>query len=164
MKSIYICLLILFPIFLFGQKSKTPSPKATVNKDSLVNKIQSLKKDSIVNDYEQVFETVHNFKSKDRTFNLEVEREGRKVMIYLLVEDLKDYKEVFIQRSDETRLGMANCKYLTPQDYKLKKFTEVIFEDKYPHPGHKDSYYRIKCEDLNGVVRTFPWILLPGIR
>ena len=48
-------------------------------------------------------------------------------MVYLLVEDLKDYKEVFIQRSDETRLGMANCKYLKPQEYKLKKFTEIIF-------------------------------------
>jgi hypothetical protein len=85
-------------------------------------------------------------------------------MVYLLVEDLKDYKEVFIQRSDETRLGMANYKYLKPQEYKLKKFTEIIFEDKYPHLGHKDSYYRIKCEDLNGVLLTFPWVLLPGIR
>ncbi len=80
------------------------------------------------------FKPTHDFKGKEGAFVLDIVREGRKVMVYILVENLKDYKEVYVQRSDETMLGTGNCKYFTPKDFELKEYTEVIFEDKYSLP------------------------------
>lgn len=152
----------LITLCAFSQNSGLAKTSKT-KKDSIETTIRALKKDTMVVQ-EAIFVSIHDFKGKEGTFVLDVEREERKVMVYILVENLKDYKEVYVQRSDETMLGTGNCKYFTPKDFELKKYTEVIFEDKYALPAQRDSYYRIKCEDLNGVMRTYPWTLLPSIK
>lgn len=162
MKTSFALLALLFTFTTYGQSNS--AKKTTITKDdSLKMTIRGLVKDTMVIQ-EAPFVSIHDFKGKEGAFVLDVERESRKVMVFILVENLKDYKEVYVQRSDETMIGTGNCKYFTPKDFKLKKYTEVIFEDKYPLPAQRNSYYRIKCEDLHGVVRTYPWILLPSIK
>lgn len=157
MKAIFTLLISLFTLCAYSQSG------GSTKKDGLQTTVRGLTKDTTVVQ-DAPFVSIHDFKGKEGTFVLDVERDGRKVTVYILVENLKDYKEVYVQRSDETMLGTGNCKYFTPKDFKLKKYTEVIFEDKYALPAQKDAYYRIKCEDLSGVVRTYPWIQLPSIK
>ncbi len=162
MKSSFT-LLTFFLTFNAYSQSNSVKRASSAQNDSLKSTIQALIKDTMVIQ-ESPFVSIHDFKGKEGTFVLDVERENRKVMVFILVENLKDYKEVYVQRSDEAMIGTGNCKYFTPKDFELKKYTEVIFEDKYSLPAQRDSYYRIKCEDLNGVVRTYPWVLLPSIK
>lgn len=158
MRNTFTLCLLLFTFHIYSQNGIVK--KLELNSNTA---IQELKRDSVVSQV-STFKATHDFKGKESTFVLDIVREGRKVMVYILIENLKDYKEVYVQRSDETMLGTGNCKYFTPKDFDLKKYTEVIFEDKYSLPAQRDAYYRIKCEDTNGVLRTYPWVLLPSIK
>ncbi len=105
---------------------------------------------------------LHKFKDYNNTYALEAERKGPIVKLYLKVDDIEQYAEVILVRSQAELGNFSDVRHI--QVIKgANKFEYVETEDRYPLPTKVGAAYKIRAITKDGAIRMFPAITLePG--
>ena len=99
-------------------------------------------------------EVGHNFKELKTGVTIEVERVGGVVKIYMLVDDIEQFDELLVERSDQLGTNYAQCKSVTVVKGKYKNnYVEVI--DQYPLSPKMSPLYRLKTITAEGITRMY---------
>jgi predicted DNA-binding protein (MmcQ/YjbR family) len=109
------------------------------------------------NDYLQKInkELPHKFKELKTGTTLEVIREQKVVKIYMLIDDLEQYEQILVERSDEQQMNYSQCKVIQIVKGKHKNnYIEVT--DQYPLSPKMSNLYRIKTITADGIMRMYP--------
>lgn len=130
MRSMFTILMVIFSVSLYAQESR----QAYLER---INK-----------------ELPHQFKELKLGATLEAVRTPNDVQLYLLVDDVEQYEEVLIERSDDTQTNFAQCKRIEVVSGKFRhNYIEVV--DRYPLSSKMTNVYRVKCVTPEGIVRMF---------
>ncbi len=85
---------------------------------------------------------------------MEVVRDHSVIRIYMLVDDIEQYEELLVERSDETQSNYAQCKSITILKGKYpKNYVEVV--DQYPQSVKMAGMYRLKAITSEGILKMF---------
>ncbi|MBL7801429.1 MAG: hypothetical protein JNL95_11950 [Chitinophagales bacterium] len=105
---------------------------------------------------------LHKFKDYNNTYALEAERKGPIVKLYLKMDDIEQYAEVILVRSQAELGNFSDVRHI--QVIKgANKFEYVETEDRYPLPTKVGAAYKIRAITKDGAIRMFPAITLePG--
>jgi len=105
---------------------------------------------------------LHKFKNYNNTYALEAERKGPIVKLYLKMDDIEQYAEVILVRSQAELGNFSDVRHI--QVIKgANKFEYVETEDRYPLPTKVGAAYKIRAITKDGAIRMFPAITLePG--
>lgn len=105
---------------------------------------------------------LHKFKDYNNTYALEAERKGPVVKLYLKMDDIEQYAEVILVRSQAELGNFSDVRHI--QVIKgANKFEYVETEDRYPLPTKVGAAYKIRAITKDGAIRMFPAITLePG--
>ena len=161
-------------------KSTTPPNKdiklstAKVDSPNRVKPITTIKSDSTLtskNDTATKVSTtvksdtkpgLHKFKDYNNSYALEAERKGPIVKLYLKMDDIEQYAEVILVRSQAELGNFSDVRHI--QVIKgANKFEYVETEDRYPLPTKVGAAYKIRAITKDGAIRMFPAITLePG--
>ena len=96
----------------------------------------------------------HKFKELKTGTTLEVIREKTEVKIYMLVDDIEQYEEILVERSDEQQLNYSQCKVIKVIKGKYKNnYVELV--DHYPLSPKMSHLYRIKTITPDGIMRMY---------
>jgi hypothetical protein len=104
----------------------------------------------------------YSFKSTDEEVALELQRGKGEVLIHLLVKDISQYDHILIERSADSPNYFAQCKYISCADEKTDN-GYLLKVDKFPMPGSKDVFYRIKTVTKDGIARAYPAVQLAAV-
>jgi len=97
----------------------------------------------------------HKFKEIRTGATLEAVREQNVVKLYILVDDIEQYSEILIERSDELQKNFSQCKEIEVEKGKYKNnYVELI--DQYPLSSKMTNLYRIKAVTSEGIMKMFP--------
>lgn len=134
----------------------------TVKKDSSI----STKKDTAIKPTTpQKLDTkpgLHKFKDYNNTYALEAERKGPVVKLYLKMDDIEQYAEIILVRSQAELGNFSDVRHI-PVIKGANKFEYVESEDRYPLPTKVGAAYKIRAITKDGAIRMFPAITLePG--
>lgn len=105
----------------------------------------------------------HEFKSTDREVNFDIERKSGEVELYFQSSAFKDYDEILVERSGADNGSYSVCKTIEVSQVKIAG-DYYKTADKYPMTAQKDCYYRIKTISKEGIMKTFPPVLLSALR
>ena len=104
----------------------------------------------------------HEFKSTEREINFDVERAQGEIALFFQSDVFGTYDEIIVERSFSDVSGFSACKTIEVSQTKIVGGYYKT-SDKYPMAGQKDCYYRIKTVSKEGVIKTFPPVLLPAL-
>jgi hypothetical protein len=97
----------------------------------------------------------HKFKELKTAATLEVVREQKVVKIYMLIDDIEQYDQVMVERSDELQKNFSQCKVIQIEKGKYKNnYVELV--DNYPLSPKMTNVYRIKTITADGIMRMYP--------
>ena len=97
----------------------------------------------------------HDFKEIKTGATIEAVREQGAVKVYMLIDDIEQYDQVMVERSDEMQVNFAQCKLITIEKGKYKNnYLEVV--DRYPLSPKMSNLYRIKTVTADGIMRMYP--------
>jgi hypothetical protein len=107
----------------------------------------------------------HKFKEIRTGSTIEVIRDLNAVKIYLLVDDIEQYEQILIERSDEAQTNFSQCKLLMvgrgkyPNNY-------VELTDHYPFSSKMSNLYRVKTITSDGIIRMYApvTIIIPELK
>ena len=105
----------------------------------------------------------HKFKEIKTGATMEAVREQTVVKIYMLIDDIEQYTEILVERSDEQQQNYSQCKVITIEKGKYKNnYLSVI--DQYPVSSKMTNLYRIKAMTSEGNMKMFPpvTIMMPA--
>ncbi len=96
----------------------------------------------------------HKFKEIRTGSTIEAIRSQELVKIYVLVDDIEQYEQVLIERSDELGTNYGQCKLIMVKKgaYPLN-YIEIT--DRYPVSSKMSNLYRIKTITSDNIVRTY---------
>jgi hypothetical protein len=98
----------------------------------------------------------HKFKEIKTDATLEVIREQNNVIkIYMLIDDIEQYDEILVERSDEMQKSFSQCKEITIVKGKYKN-NYIELTDQYPLSSKMTNVYRLKTINSEGIMRMFP--------
>jgi F0F1-type ATP synthase beta subunit len=98
----------------------------------------------------------HKFKAIKTDATLEVIREQNNVIkIYMLIDDIEQYDEILVERSDELQKNYSQCKEITIVKGKYKN-NYIELTDQYPLSSKMANVYRLKAITSEGIMRMFP--------
>jgi hypothetical protein len=100
-------------------------------------------------------ELPHKFKSLKTGATLEVVRDHTIVKIYMLIDDIEQYDEILVERSDEEQVNFSQCKEIQVVKGKYKN-NYVELTDQYPLSSKMANLYRIKTVTSDGITRMYP--------
>lgn len=105
---------------------------------------------------EQLNKTLpHKFKAINVGATLEAVRDQEVVKLYILIDDIEQYDQVLIERSDELGTNFSQCKLIIVERAKYSNnYVELI--DKYPVSTKMATMYRIKTITPDGIIRMYP--------
>ena len=96
----------------------------------------------------------HKFKELKTGTTLEVVREKTDVKIYMLIDDIDQYEQILVERSDEMQLNYSQCKVIEVTKGKYKNnYVELV--DHYPLSPKMSNLYRIKTVTPDGIMRMY---------
>ena len=96
----------------------------------------------------------HKFKELRTGATLEVIREQKVVKIYMLIDDIDQYDQILVERSDEQQLNFSQCKVIQVTKGKYKNnYVELV--DQYPLSPKMSNLYRIKTVTPEGIMRMY---------
>ena len=96
----------------------------------------------------------HKFKELKTGATLEAVRGQRSVTVYMLIDDIEQYDEILVERSDE-QMNFGQCKVIKIEKGKYpNNYLEIV--DNYPLPTKVSNVYRIKAVTSEGIMRMFP--------
>lgn len=101
----------------------------------------------------------HEFKSTDREINFDIERKAGEVELFFQSAAFKDYDEILVEKCGEDNGVYSVCKTIEVSQIKING-DYYATSDKYPTTSQKDCYYRIKTISKEGIMKTFPPVLL----
>ncbi len=97
----------------------------------------------------------HKFQSINVGATLEAVREQEIVKLYLLVDDIEQYEQLLIERSDEFGANFAQCKLISIEKGKYpNNYLELT--DRYPVSTKMATMYRVKTITSDGIIRMYP--------
>ena len=104
----------------------------------------------------------HEFKSTEREINFDIERAQGEIALFFQSDVFGSYDEIIVERSFSDVSGFSACKTI---EVSQTKIVDGYYKtsDKYPMAGQKDCYYRIKTVSKEGVIKTFPPVLLSAL-
>jgi len=86
---------------------------------------------------------------------LEAVRENGVVKIYMLVDDIEQFDEIQVERSNALGQNYSECKEIKVEKGKYKNnYLEAV--DQYPLSYQMSNSYRIKSITDDGIVRMYP--------
>lgn len=96
----------------------------------------------------------HQFKELNTGATMEAVRTKNEVHLYLLVDDVTQYEQLLIERSDEMQQNFSQCKLI---DVATSKFDRNYIEaiDRFPVSSRMTNVYRLKAITPEGIVRMF---------
>ncbi|MCW3124488.1 MAG: hypothetical protein JWO03_146 [Bacteroidetes bacterium] len=96
----------------------------------------------------------HKFKEIRTGSTMEVIRTQEIVKIYALIDDIEQYEQVLIERSDELGTNYGQCKLIKVEK---GKYTNNYIEmtDRYPVSSKMSNLYRVKTITSDGIIRTY---------
>ena len=97
----------------------------------------------------------HKFKSINVGATLEAVRVQETVKVYVLIDDIEQYEQVLIERSDEFGTNFAQCKLLHVESGKYRN-NYLELTDRYPVSTKMATLYRIKTVTSDGIIRMYP--------
>jgi|GEM_PF-2886651 len=100
-------------------------------------------------------ELPHKFKELKTGVTLEVVREQKVVKIYMLIDDIEQYDEILVERSDEQQQNFSQCKEIKIEKGKYKN-NYVELTDNYPLSSRMNNAYRVKTITSEGIMRMYP--------
>jgi hypothetical protein len=104
---------------------------------------------------QQTKDSPHKFKELKIGATLEVVREHNVVNIYMLIDDIEQYDEILVERSDEQQKNYSQCKEVKIEKGKYKNnYVELV--DHYPLSPKMSNLYRIKAITAEGIMKMFP--------
>ena len=105
----------------------------------------------------------HEFKSTDREINFDIERKSGEVELYFQSAVFSAYDEILVERCGADNGIYSVCKTIEVSQVKITgDYYKTV--DKYPMTAQKDCYYRIKTISKEGIMKTFPPMLLTALR
>ena len=104
-------------------------------------------------------ELPHKFKEIRTGATLEAVREQTVVKIYMLIDDIEQYSEILVERSDEQQQNYSQCKVITVEKGKYKN-NYVAVTDQYPLSSKMSNLYRIKTVTSEGIMRMYPAVAI----
>lgn len=97
----------------------------------------------------------HKFKAINVGATLEAVREQEIVRLYLLVDDIEQYDQLLIERSDEFGANFSQCKLISIEKGKYpNNYLELT--DRYPVSTKMATMYRVKTITSDGIIRMYP--------
>ena len=97
----------------------------------------------------------HKFKAIKTGATLEVVREPTQVKIYMFIDDIEQYDQIMVERSDELQNTFSQCKVVQVVKGKYKNnYVELV--DRYPVSSKMSNQYRIKTITADGIMRMYP--------
>jgi hypothetical protein len=97
----------------------------------------------------------HKFKEIKLGATLDAVREHNTVRLYMVIDNIDQYDEISIERSDEHQQNFDQCKLIEVQKGKYKNnYLEAV--DQYPLPPKMGNQYRIKTVTSEGITRMYP--------
>lgn len=97
----------------------------------------------------------HQFKHLNTLATLEAMRGQGFVKVYLLIDDIEQYEQILIERSDEMGINFSQCGYIQIEKGKYKN-NYIEYTDRYPVSPKMNILYRIKTIDAEGNFRMLP--------
>lgn len=96
----------------------------------------------------------HKFKELRTGATLEVVREQKVVKIYMLIDDIEQYDQVLVERSDELQKNYSQVRVIQIEKGKFKNnYVELV--DNYPLSPKMSNLYRIKTVTAEGITRMY---------
>ena len=96
----------------------------------------------------------HKFKAIRTGATIEVIRDLNAVKIYVIIDDIEQYEQVLIERSDEMQTNFSQCKLLMVGKGKYPdNYLELT--DHYPFSSKMTNLYRIKTITSEGIIRMY---------
>lgn len=86
---------------------------------------------------------------------MEAIRIQESVKVYVLVDDIEQYEQVLIERSDEFGINFSQCKLINVEKGKYRN-NYLELTDKYPVSTKMATMYRIKTITSDGIIRMYP--------
>jgi hypothetical protein len=105
----------------------------------------------------------HEFKTTDREINFDIERKSGEVELYFQSTAFGAYDEILVERCGSDNGTYSVCKTIEVSQVKIAG-DYYKTADKYPMTAQKDCYYRIKTISKEGIMKTFPPVLLTALR
>jgi hypothetical protein len=99
--------------------------------------------------------------SKD--VNLEIERIGPDVMLYLYSQSLRSVDMIYIEKSKDPTNGFARCKTVKVSDHLVKSKNYIEAIDESPFASAEECYYRIRTVTATGATTIYPAVNLSPI-
>lgn len=97
----------------------------------------------------------HKFKAINVGATLEAVRDQEIVKLYLLVDDIGQYEQLLIERSDEFGGNFSQCKLISIENGKYpNNYLELT--DRYPVSTKMATMYRVKTITSDGIIRMYP--------
>lgn len=88
-----------------------------------------------------------------------VERDGGQAIVTLDINEVNQYDEIYLRRSDSPTDNFRQVKYLS--DGQIDKLAQSgVIKDKFPLPGNIDSYYKVVALSNKGIYKLFPCVKL----
>ena len=107
-------------------------------------------------------EAKHTFRSTGREIDFDVERAQGEISLFFQSAAFGTYDEILVERSESENGIYSVCKTIeVPQTRIADGYYKTA--DKYPTAVQKDCYYRIKTIAKDGVIKTYPPVLLSAI-
>ena len=97
----------------------------------------------------------HQFKRLSTLATLEAVRGQGFVKIYMLIDDVEQYEQILIERSDEMGVNFSQCGFISIEKGKFKN-NYIEYTDRYPVSPKMNILYRIKTIDPEGIMRMLP--------
>jgi hypothetical protein len=104
----------------------------------------------------------YSFVPADSAFVMEVSRSKNEVIISIAFNDSLVFDNVSIEREPSFSQNFSQCGYFDYADLK-KKGRHLVKKDLYPFPASNDVLYRLKFTTVEGVIRTYPPVMLPAV-
>jgi hypothetical protein len=101
----------------------------------------------------------HKFKEIRTGATLEAVKEHGVVKLYILVDDIGQYDEIMVERSDEQQQNYSQCKDIKIEKGKYPN-NYVETEDKYPVSSKMTNVYRLKAITADGIMKMFPAVAI----
>lgn len=101
--------------------------------------------------------------SQNEIITLEVERHKLNVKIVITSENLKRYESIAVERAELEEGPYRQVKLFMKARIDTTTHNRIIDFDQYPLAVRHGGFYRIKTEEVIGVMRIFPGIALEGM-
>jgi hypothetical protein len=92
--------------------------------------------------------------------NLEVDRMGEEVMLYVYSQSLSNVDMIMVEKSKNANDGFTTCRNIKVEESTSNNNRYIETSDATPSPSNVDNYYRIVTVSKTGVTKVYPAINL----